>query len=64
MDLVATGLLSAAEAEELHAMETTAANPSHDGYHHLEEEEVTMFGSRRVARRTGRRTARRVSRRR
>jgi hypothetical protein len=56
--------MSAAEAEELHAMETTAANPSHDGYHHLEEEEVTMFGSRRVARRTGRRTARRVSRRR
>ena len=35
MDLVAIGLLSAAEAEELHAMETTAANPSHDGYHHL-----------------------------
>jgi hypothetical protein len=33
------------------------------GRHHLEEGEVIMFGSRRVARRTGRRTARRVARR-
>jgi hypothetical protein len=34
LDLVAIGLMAAEEAEELHAMETAAATPSHDGYHH------------------------------
>ena len=59
LDLVEIGLVTAEEAEELHAHETAgaAARPA-------SHKETHMFGSRRVARRTGRRTARRVSRRR
>ena len=59
LDLVEIGLVTAEEAEELHAQETAAAASQQltkARRHH-------MFGSRRVARRTGRRTARRVSRR-
>ena len=62
LDLVEIGLVSAEEAEQLHAQETAAAAARPDPRHHTRSYE--MFGARRVARRTGRRTARRVSRRR
>ena len=63
LDLVAIGLHSAEEAQQLHAMETAKVptrvlNPSKS-----KPGGTPMLGCRRVARRTGRRTARRVSRR-
>ena len=62
LDLVEIGLVSAEEAEQLHAQETAGDE------HPLtplttSPRRHNMLGSRRVARRTGRRTARRVSRR-
>ena len=65
LDLVEIGLVSAEEAEQLHAQESATPQaradrrpPTHSVRRHK------MLGTRRVARRTGRRTARRVSRRR
>ena len=63
LDLVEIGLVSAEDAEELHAMETAAASTSRN-QRTTTGRRNEMFGGRRVARRTGRRTARRVSRRR
>ena len=56
LDLVEIGLVTAEEAEQLHAQDGRHGRARYPRRH-------TMMGSRRVARRTGRRTARRVSRR-
>ena len=65
LDLVEIGLVTAEEAEELHANgDRHGRRRAPDGRRTNRLEAATMFGSRRVARRTGRRTARRVSRRR
>ena len=56
LDLIEIGLISAEEAEELHAMEKKrrgSAGRRHD------RRRFPMMGSRRVARRTSRRVARR-----
>ena len=52
LDLVEIGLVSAEEAEQLHALEKGAESASTD-------RRIEMMGSRRVARRTSRRVARR-----
>ena len=64
LDLVGIGLMTAEEAQDLHAMETsarqgmTAETSAAQTATQIWRNE--MFGGRRVARRTGRRTARRV----
>ena len=58
LDLVEIGLVSAAEAEQLHAMEKNQGAPT-DRSSVDERRRFIMMGSRRVARRTSRRVARR-----
>ena len=57
LDLVEIGLVTAEEARELHAAETTS--PPEALFSQSRTIGATMFGSRRVARRTSRRVARR-----
>ena len=57
LDLVAIGLVSAAEAER--AARHRDPPPSGLDHRHHEDRSNDMFGSRRVARRTSRRVARR-----
>ena len=58
LDLVAIGLVTAEEAEQLHAAETSRSPPE-ALFSQSRTIGATMFASRRVARRTSRRVARR-----